>query len=357
MNEAFPKQLRHLRFEPDRVEFTQDTLATVEETLHLLQSHPKSILEIRGHTDTVNTEEHNMWLSQSRADAVRNYLLARGIQAERITATGYGASRPVADNATAEGRWDNRRVELELIEPPSLVSAIIPPVIAAGVTSTARTSAKVTDFTTGQVSASPIPDRPARTARPALIGLALLLPAVALLTWWLWPKNAPDQDLSQSQPPGIASGVNTSSASSPAVTAYSNELHWIFFDFDKSALRKESRMELDNMAALLKDDANATAILKAYTDSKGSQEYNQSLSKRRASAAKEYLISKGIDPKRITITMSGEQNPVALNETNAGDSEQGRQLNRRVELYVIGGSGQAIVQSVPPDIPQGLKAK
>ncbi|HYP67207.1 MAG TPA: OmpA family protein [Thiobacillaceae bacterium] len=69
-------------------------------------------VEVAGYTDSVNTDEYNLELSNRRANAVRDYLISKGIDASRLTAKGYGESNPIADNGTAEGRAKNRRVEL-----------------------------------------------------------------------------------------------------------------------------------------------------------------------------------------------------------------------------------------------------
>ncbi|MDO9468987.1 MAG: OmpA family protein, partial [Thiobacillus sp.] len=58
------------------------------------------------------SDAYNMRLSKQRAEAVRNFLISRGVAADRLTAKGYGEAQPVADNATEEGRFKNRRVEL-----------------------------------------------------------------------------------------------------------------------------------------------------------------------------------------------------------------------------------------------------
>ena len=71
---------------------------------------------VEGHTDSRGSENHNMDLSQRRADAVRTFLVSRGYESDRITAHGIGKGRPVADNNSAEGRANNRRVEI-IIEP------------------------------------------------------------------------------------------------------------------------------------------------------------------------------------------------------------------------------------------------
>ena len=69
-------------------------------------------VEVAGHTDSMGSDKYNMGLSLRRAEAVRNYLVDKGIPAERLTVKAYGESQPVADNATEEGRFQNRRVEL-----------------------------------------------------------------------------------------------------------------------------------------------------------------------------------------------------------------------------------------------------
>ena len=85
-----------------------DTLAGI------MQKDDTLKLSIEGHTDSRGNAEYNMSLSQSRADAVKQYLIEKGISDSRITAIGYGETQPVATNDTAEGRNKNRRVELEL---------------------------------------------------------------------------------------------------------------------------------------------------------------------------------------------------------------------------------------------------
>jgi outer membrane protein OmpA-like peptidoglycan-associated protein len=67
---------------------------------------------VQGYTDSQGSTSFNQELSQRRADAVRTYLVSHGMAADRITAQGFGPGNPVADNASPEGRADNRRVEI-----------------------------------------------------------------------------------------------------------------------------------------------------------------------------------------------------------------------------------------------------
>jgi outer membrane protein OmpA-like peptidoglycan-associated protein len=88
-----------------------DRIRTLARTV---QDYPKERLIVKGHTDSQGDERFNQRLSEDRADSVRNMLVAEGVLPSRITAVGLGASLPVATNSTAEGRQQNRRVEIEL---------------------------------------------------------------------------------------------------------------------------------------------------------------------------------------------------------------------------------------------------
>ena len=78
----------------------------------LTEQDPESLMVVEGHTDSQGKADFNQKLSQDRAQSVRDYLVSRGIAGDRITAAGFGPSRTVGDNATAEGRANNRRVEI-----------------------------------------------------------------------------------------------------------------------------------------------------------------------------------------------------------------------------------------------------
>ncbi len=85
----------------------------------LTKQDPDSKIVVEGYTDSQGGVAFNQDLSQKRADSVRAYLVSRGIAADRITAQGFGAARSIADNGTAEGRADNRRVEI-VIQPATM---------------------------------------------------------------------------------------------------------------------------------------------------------------------------------------------------------------------------------------------
>lgn len=80
----------------------------------IMKTDPALIAEVQGHTDNVGDAAKNKALSQKRADAVKTYLVSKGVDAARLTAVGYGQEQPVADNKTKEGKAKNRRVEFKL---------------------------------------------------------------------------------------------------------------------------------------------------------------------------------------------------------------------------------------------------
>jgi len=81
----------------------------------VLKEYDKTIIEIAGHTDSTGSEASNQKLSERRAASVGNYLTAQGIDSRRVVPQGFGARSPIASNTTAEGRQQNRRVELRLV--------------------------------------------------------------------------------------------------------------------------------------------------------------------------------------------------------------------------------------------------
>jgi len=107
-------------------------------------------------------------------------------------------------------------------------------------------------------------------------------------------------------------------------------LNNIFYDFDKSTLRSESKTELDRLNDLLNKNPTMSIELSSHTDGLGSEEYNIRLSQARAQSVVDYLTKKGISSDRLTAKGYGKSQPIATNAT-----AEGRQLNRRTEFKVL----------------------
>jgi OOP family OmpA-OmpF porin len=100
-----------------------------------------------------------------------------------------------------------------------------------------------------------------------------------------------------------------------------------YFDFDKATLKREGEVKVDEVVRAMKAEPKLRATVDGYTDSIGTEAYNQRLSERRANAVRSYMVSQGIDASRITARGYGESHPVADNKT-----AEGRAKNRRVEI-------------------------
>jgi OOP family OmpA-OmpF porin len=108
--------LHGVNFDNDKAELRPDAIAILDDAVATLQANPDVKVEIDGHTDSRNSEWYNLDLGERRAKAVMQYLITKGIDAERLTAKSYGESQPIADNDTEAGRIQNRRVELHIIK-------------------------------------------------------------------------------------------------------------------------------------------------------------------------------------------------------------------------------------------------
>lgn len=109
--------LRNIFFETAKATLLETSLAELDRLAEALNRHPLLRLEVGGHTDAVGSDADNQLLSERRAKAVYDYLILRGVSADRLTYRGYGESRPVADNDTPEGRAQNRRTTLTPLKP------------------------------------------------------------------------------------------------------------------------------------------------------------------------------------------------------------------------------------------------
>jgi outer membrane protein OmpA-like peptidoglycan-associated protein len=108
------------------------------------------------------------------------------------------------------------------------------------------------------------------------------------------------------------------------------KLNNIFFDFNKYTLKDESFPELNRVVKFLNENPKITIEIDGHTDNVGSDQYNQTLSENRAKSVYEYLIKNNISESRLSYKGFGESNPVATNKT-----DEGRQLNRRVEFVIL----------------------
>jgi outer membrane protein OmpA-like peptidoglycan-associated protein len=107
--------LKNIFFDYNKFELKSESQVELDKLVQLLNDNPTVKIQVEGHTDNIGNAADNLKLSENRAKSVMNYLITKSIKADRIIAKGFGATRPVADNSTEQGRSQNRRTEIKII--------------------------------------------------------------------------------------------------------------------------------------------------------------------------------------------------------------------------------------------------
>jgi OOP family OmpA-OmpF porin len=107
--------LKGVHFDSGSAQLGLDEDSILDTVAKTLIANPALKIQIGGHTDSTGSRALNLRLSKERAEAVRQYLISKGVNAANLTAVGFGSSEPIGDDATAEGRAANRRAELKVI--------------------------------------------------------------------------------------------------------------------------------------------------------------------------------------------------------------------------------------------------
>ena len=106
-----------IQFETASAEIRPESFGVLDEVAQVMNENPDiTKVRIEGHTDSRGGRAYNQKLSQRRAASVRRYLIDKGVSGDRLVAKGYGLSKPIADNSTEEGMYENRRVEFTILE-------------------------------------------------------------------------------------------------------------------------------------------------------------------------------------------------------------------------------------------------
>ncbi len=114
VRQLLEKAMQGIEFESGKATIKKKSYPLLDQIAAIFNENTNYIIEVQGHTDNTGKEDANKLLSQKRADAVRDYMIAKGVDFQRMTAVGYGQDMPIADNATKAGRAKNRRVEFKI---------------------------------------------------------------------------------------------------------------------------------------------------------------------------------------------------------------------------------------------------
>jgi len=105
----------NITFDTNRADIKPQFKPVLDQLARSIRQYPGTVVQVEGHTDSTGSASYNQTLSENRAASVRSYLIQQGVEANRVLAVGYGMSRPIADNRSAAGRAQNRRVEILIV--------------------------------------------------------------------------------------------------------------------------------------------------------------------------------------------------------------------------------------------------
>jgi OmpA-OmpF porin, OOP family len=109
-------RLKNIYFDFDKTTLKKESFVELNKVVDFLKQNPHVEIEIAGHTDSKGSDDYNLNLSQGRSQSVVDYIVSQGIDSNRLTAHGYGESKPIDTNDTDEGRANNRRVEFTIVK-------------------------------------------------------------------------------------------------------------------------------------------------------------------------------------------------------------------------------------------------
>jgi OmpA-OmpF porin, OOP family len=109
-------RLKNIYFDFDRATLKKESFVELNKVVEFLKQNSSVEIEIAGHTDGKGSDDYNLNLSQGRSQSVVDYIVSQGIESARLTAHGYGESKPIDSNDTPEGQANNRRVEFTIVK-------------------------------------------------------------------------------------------------------------------------------------------------------------------------------------------------------------------------------------------------
>ncbi|PLX01867.1 MAG: hypothetical protein C0594_12550, partial [Marinilabiliales bacterium] len=265
-----------------------------------LKNNPKAIIEIGGHADSNGPEIYNIHLSLRRAIYINNYLIDKGVSPAALIVKGYGEKYPLIPNDIPDGaEYDslhkfNRRVDFKVIREGKQVLII---------------------------NEIPIPEYLKNHRDDDILDN-------------LFADNDNDGVLNKDDncidQAGPVNNGGCPEVKEEVKEVMKKAMEGLFFNPGSDIIKKSSYKVLNNVVEVMESNPGYKLSIKGHTDNQGKADFNLELSQKRADAAKNYLIGKGIDSRRIQTKGFGMSMPVAPNNTR-----EGRKKNRRVEFEIV----------------------
>lgn len=336
-----------INFDYNSAVIKPESFATLDNVASVLSEYSDTKIEIAGHTDDKGGENFNKKLALNRAQAVKEYIVDKGISADQIHAVGYGYDYPIASNKTEEGRAQNRRIELKILESGSIKEGVLGCVgFESGSASVNSYSKACLDMLAEllinapdiKIEVAAFTDNRGNEDANRKLSIDRAKSVVNyLIKKGVKPTCLNAQGYGEANP--IASNDTKEGREKnrrieikilEVEDMKTGILENIYFETNKAVLSRESYPSLNKLAAKMIANAKMKIEICGYTDNSGNETDNLQLSQRRAEAVVNYLISAGISEDRLIATGYGSTNPIAANDTF-----EGRAKNRRIEVKIL----------------------
>ncbi|MFQ5568080.1 MAG: OmpA family protein [Rhodothermales bacterium] len=247
------------------------------------------------------------WVKLKLQGGIENLADGMNFQFSEIIGNGTQEPRPLVDHF--RGAWQSRYVKMEMVQEGARVSGCYD---SQGVLE-------------GTVDGNILRARGVDQGRAQTVSLFIL--SVLADSTLVGVRSTNGGPFRLYTGPAVEDVPTLNCVQAPPALGCGSVIHGVNFDFDSAQIRPGSETILAELFAGLQGDEHATIVIEGHTSSEGTEDYNQSLSERRARAVVDDLVRRGIDASRITASGKGEAEPIAPNS-----DENGRSLNRRVEV-------------------------
>lgn len=320
VNEKIMINVNTIYFDFDKWNIRPDAAKELDKVIAVMKEHPSMVIEGGSHTDSRAREAYNQILSEKRAKATVDYIIAGGIDKSRLTSKGYGEMQLVNNCSSfvkckREEHQLNRRTEFVIVNDNDRFAS----------TGATIENVKVDkNINRTYVDLNSVASTEGRT----LIESSK-------------PNETIIDEATDSKERTVSESNNTIESTQRGSLETTNnfiKIAPIYYEFDKWSVANKELAQLDKVVRIMRDNAGLVVEVGAHTDSKNREAYNQIFSDKRAKSVVDYLVSKGINRNRISGKGYGEMRLVNKCKSFVKCSEIEQQANRRIEFMIVSGN-------------------
>ncbi len=318
VNEKIMININTIYFDFDKWNIRPDAARELDKVIAVMKEHPSMVIEGGSHTDSRAREAYNQILSEKRAKATVDYIIAAGIDPSRLASKGYGEMQLVNDCSSfvkckREEHQLNRRTEFVIVNDNDRFASTAATLENVKVDKSVNSTYVDLDAVAkAEVEPQQIEEKPIKVEAVVEI-------------------DETQQEVKIETDSVVDSGL--------AIATSFIEIDPIYYPYDTWSISDNELVELEKIVRIMRDNPGLVVEAGAHTDSKNREAYNQILSDKKAKTVVNYLVSRGINPIRISGKGYGELRLVNRCISFAKDcSEEEHQANRRIEFMIVSGN-------------------